>query len=170
MLLKYSKQNFLTPLLFLFLMFLFLMTKVDIFVGKTPIDYVLGTSGILLFDYLAKIDLTAFFIGIGPGIFNKSFYYLPENFISDVGIFRVFVENGIIGAIPFFIFLGLLAYKSILLCMRGSQFYFLLILLGVYLLLIHGNTTSLPPFYVLFAAVSAGILVAYDNQFPRLSK
>jgi hypothetical protein len=164
--LKYIRRSFFIPLL-LSSIFLFLMTQMNVFVGSTPLNYVLGTSGGLIVDYLAKIDLTAFAIGIGPGIFNKSFYYLPENFISDVGIMRVFVESGIVGAVPFFIFLGLLAYKAIALCMKEIQFSFLLILLGVFLLLNHGNSTTLPPFYVLFAAISAGILVAYKNQFPR---
>lgn len=164
---KYIRRGFFIPLL-LSSIFLFLMTQMNVFVGITPLNYILGSSGSLIVNYLENIDLTAFAIGIGPGIFNKSFYHLPENFISDVGIFRVFVENGAVGAAPFFLFLGLLVYKAILLCVKEIQFSFLLVLLGVYLLLIHGNSTSLPPFYVLFAAVAASILVAYKNQFPKL--
>ncbi|MBU3606134.1 hypothetical protein IEN92_05140 [Polynucleobacter sp. MWH-Creno-3A4] len=151
----------------LFLIFLFFMSEVNLFVDKSPLDYIMSSSVNLMADYFNAIDMQKFLVGVGPGIFNKHFYNLPTNFISDVGIFRIFIESGILGSAPFFLFLGMLVYKAILICLKDSQYYFLLLLLGVFMLLIHGNTTSLPPFYILFAAVAAGILSLYNTKYPR---
>ncbi len=163
--LKFLRAKYFIFFIILFVTFLFFMSQVNLFVGKSPLDYVMSSSVKLMADYFNVIDMQKFLVGVGPGIFNKHFYNLPTNFISDVGIFRIFVESGILGSAPFFLFLGMLVYKVILISLKDSQYFFLLLLLGVFLLLIHGNTTSLPPFYILFAAVSAGILSTYNKYF-----
>jgi hypothetical protein len=164
--LKFLRAKYFIIFAILFLTFLFLMSEVNLFVGKSPLDYVMSSSVKLMADYFNVIDMQKFLVGVGPGIFNKHFYNLPTNFISDVGIFRIFIESGILGSAPFFLFLGMLVYKALLISLKDSQYFFLLLLLGVFLLLIHGNTTTLPPFYTLFAAVAAGILSTY-NKYSR---
>jgi hypothetical protein len=134
-----------------------------LFIDKSPFDYVMESSIGGFIEYINSVGWLEILFGSGPRIVAQGYEFLPEFFAVDVGIFRVFVEAGILIFLIFFIFLGYAFYKAYTL-QKVNGYYNgkpLLILLIIFISMVHANMTILPPFYTLFAAVVAGIWVEH---------
>jgi hypothetical protein len=114
-----------------------------------------------IFFYLAKLELLNILFGFGPIISSNKFMYFPENFIVDVGIFRVFFENGLFIFIIFAIILFYILKNNFWLVINFPSIYnrSLLIILLVLLSTVHSNWVLTPPFMVLFTVIVSGIIV-----------
>ena len=149
---------------FVFIILFFLLTT-ELFIDKSPLDYVSDSSISGLLIYINSIDLTAFLIGSGPRLVSQGYEFVPELFVTDVGIFRVFVETGLVN---FILFLGLLfvVLRRGLVVLNAPAGYNVkpfLILFLLFISLLHANMSALPPFFPLFSAIVAGIFCAYSG-------
>lgn len=113
------------------------------------------------------MTFTEILFGNGMPINMGNYIYEPEKNISDVGIFRVFVETGIINFVIFFYFLLRLFKKLLRINPDFSSDYHnvLLILFILFISLPHTNITFLPPFYPLFIIVISSILYEHKSKF-----
>lgn len=137
---------------------IFLLTSTSV-MGISPVDYFMDTALVGLVKHTFTLDFWEVMFGVGPRLTSAGFEFIPDKFIIDVGIFRVFVESGIIA---FILFLMLLI-KIFVLGFRASydgnvsavRPY--LAIFVVFILLVHANMTALPPFYPLFCIACLGI-------------
>ncbi len=130
----------------------------------SPYEYF---SEFVLYDflnYLNNLSLLDFIFGQGPRITAVGFNYLPEVFLVDVGIFRVFLESGIVSFLIFIYILIIIAIRGFVsVRQKNAQTKkFLLIFLTI-IFLIHGNYTIIPPFYLLFVLSSSYILNFWND-------
>ena len=139
-----------------------LLSSVVFLTGQTPFDYAKSTSFAGLVTYINSMDVLMFLFGIGPRLTSEGFVFISSFFVIDIGIFRVFLEAGIFN---FYLFIwilyrplkrGFIALKDR--SRNSTQFIWFFILFLTFLLLVHANMTSLPPFFPLFSACVAGIL------------
>jgi hypothetical protein len=162
------QKNFLKyVLLIVICLLLFTVSFIEISAASYFVDFIFYE----LIHYLSKLDFLEIFFGVGPRITSSGFYFLPEKFIIDVGIFRVFVESGIFA---FIVFLVILVY-FFLRGYRASRYKDItevrpyLAIFIVFMLSVHANMALLPPFYPLFCAVCLGMLSRAEQKKPRQS-
>jgi hypothetical protein len=134
--------------------------------GISPAEYFIESSLSEFIKFVSKLNFLELMFGVGPRLTSTGFEFIPENFIIDVGVFRVFVESG---AIVFLVFIAIL----LIVLYRGfsvSYYYdepsvrpYVAIFL-VFIGLVHANMTALPPFYPLFCAACSGML------YPRADR
>lgn len=152
-----------------------LVLNASVFLSESLFDYFYNTAVAHFIEFLGRMDFFSFLIGVGPRIASAGFEFVPENFVIDVGVLRVFVEFGVLSFLIFFAFLVSVFKSGVAVSLRfdvdGGKSYFFLFM--VYVSMVHANMTSLPPFFPLFAAVVTGILVTNSyckkNNFKILS-
>lgn len=125
-------------------------------------EYLKETSLAAFYNYLLNSSYTDYLFGKGPRIVSDGYNFIPDDFIIDIGIFRVFIESGIFTFL-FFLFFNYLVFKTALKILHKdkitspSSITIYMTIFILFMLLIHGNMTILPPFYPLYAAAVAGI-------------
>jgi hypothetical protein len=148
---------------FIFFLCILVGANMTLFVSGTVFDYVYITSMMGFASYLANLDLWAVLFGSGPRFTSSGFEFVPDNFVIDVGVLRVFVETGAVSFIIFSLFIISILRKGFVVGgksdVHGGRVYFFLFL--IFLLMVHANMTALPPFFPLFSVVVAGIVRAY---------
>ena len=135
----------------------------------SPIEYFKETSLSGFIIYLQNADPIDYLIGIGPRLVSQGFEFVPEGFIIDAGILRVFIETGIITFMLFLYFNYMvlrLAIKN--LSSSRSEIKIYLSILILFLVLVHGNITILPPFYPIYCLAVAGIISISTNNKKSL--
>jgi hypothetical protein len=143
----------------------FLLTGISV-MGMSPIDYIMETSIASFVRHTIALNIWEVMLGIGPKITSAGYEFKPDNFVGDVGIFRVFVESGIITFILFLMLLIQIFYRGF-----STSYYdnvsavrpYLAIFI-VFILLIHANMTALPPFYPLFCIACLGMSQIPDRK------
>jgi hypothetical protein len=148
--------------LFFFIMISYLiLSEFSLFGQISALNYLSSIVLNEIFFYLAKLELLNILFGFGPIISSNKFMYFPENFIVDVGIFRVFFENGLFIFIIFAIILFYILKNNFWLVINFPSIYnrSLLIILLVLLSTVHSNWVLTPPFMVLFTVIVSGIIV-----------
>ena len=134
-----------------------------------PVFIILGSSTIFLvsegispLEYLnvvfGKISIDSdWILGKGPVIFSGDFQLIPDNYTTDVGIFRIMQESGIINMLIVLTFIYLAISKALKkIRTDDSQVSLIfLVLFSLCLTSIHTNYIIVPPFSILFA-ISAG--------------
>jgi hypothetical protein len=178
-----SSVSIITPLLVLFILFFLFKFKI---VYKTLLIIIIILISIIALNYynfnpfvyfidvflvgyigfFKSISLFDFIFGVGPRITTVGFNYINENkFLIDIGIFRVFVESGIINFLIFIMFLSSFFIKSLKILnnnfSKNSLIYILIFF--TFCLLVHANFSLLPPFYPLFGLSIVGILINYNK-------
>ena len=140
-----------------------ILTNLSLYGERSGFEYLNSSILYALSNHFAKIDISAFLFGSGPIIDSNRYKFFPENFVIDVGILRVFLENGLL---IFIFFASILIYfliKNYRLAIKfpsnfnRSLLYILLVLLSM----VHSNWFITPPFMVIYAIVISGILVQY---------
>ncbi len=161
-LLKYKKYFKILLVPFIFISFLFL-TNVSLHGQESGYKYFESSILTALYNHFKNIELVNVFFGSGPIIDSNKFKYFPENFIIDVGIFRVLLENGLLIFVFFAAILFYFLKKNYLLVINLPSNYnrSLLFILLVLSSMVHSNWLITPPFMVVFAMVISGILVQY---------
>ena len=168
-LIKFKKYFKILVLVFTIISF-FVLTNLNVMGEKSAYDYL--SSSILkgLLNHFAKIDISNFLFGSGPIIDSNKYKYFPENFVIDVGILRVFLENGLLVFVLFALILIYFLKKSYWLAINlpsnfnKSLLYMLLVLLS----LVHSNWFITPPFMIMYAIVISSIIVQY--KLMKLTK
>lgn len=148
-----------------------------VLVGAIGYGFVETIDSMSLFSYISWIaknavendsygewSLINMMFGIGPAIFSRGYEHLPEGYLVDIGLFRVFEETGILNFSLFLVFL-LKVFQSGMYVFGKSNSLSLVFFLPFVTLsvLIHQNFSIGPPFYVLFAVAVAGILTDYER-------
>ena len=164
-----KKNNYFLSIIFslFFIIFIFFMLTTNFFLNQSVLSYI-GSS--YLYSYLSFFSNLTFIeilFGNGMPINMYNFYYVPEKFISDVGIGRVFTETGIINFFIFFYFLIVLFKKIISINPNFSTNYYnsLFMLFSLFILLPHTNILFTAPFYPTFIIVMSSILYEYKLKF-----
>lgn len=142
---------------------LFYLFSSKIFIDSSLLEYGGDTSVAGFFNYFQSIDMLGFLFGSGPRFTSIGYEFVPSLFVVDSGIFRVFIETGILNFSIYLVFLIMVFKKGTLIFGKsdihnGRQFFFLFL---VFIFLTHANMTALPPFFPLFSAVVAGIFQAH---------
>jgi hypothetical protein len=139
-----------------------------------PIFFIISTSALIsidgdlrLLDYIISIYFgktnfidIGWILGKGPILFSSGFELRPENYMIDVGIFRVMQESGIINMLILLAFI----YKVISITIYDFKLNKskLIILFSVLFILtlssVHTNFMIYPPFNILFAICTAWLL------------
>ena len=152
---------------FLILMFILISIAAYTFYEFNPFAYFINVFLVGYIGFFESLTFIDILFGVGPRITTVGFNYLNENktFLIDVGIFRVFVETGIINFLIFFTFLISILKKSITILKNRFSIYSskYIIIFITFCLLVHANFSILPPFYPLFAISVAGILDSYHK-------
>lgn len=161
-LIKYKKY-FKILLITLAIISFLILTNLSMYGERSGYEYLNSSILNALTNHFAKIDISAFLFGSGPIIDSNRYKYFPENFVIDVGILRVFLENGFL---VFVFFASILIYflkKNYWLAINLPSNYnrSLLFILLVLLSMVHSNWFITPPFMIIFAAVTSGIVVQY---------
>jgi hypothetical protein len=160
-------KKYLLVLLAILLAILFMFSATS-YVGS-PIEYFKETSLSGFIIYLQDADPIDYLIGIGPRLVSQGFEFVPEGFVIDAGILRVFIETGIITFMLFLYFNYLvlrLAIKNFSSSRKELNIYLSIFIL--FLVLIHGNITILPPFYPIYCLAVAGIISLSINNKKSL--
>jgi len=160
-------KKYLLVLLAILLAILFMFSATSS-VGS-PIEYFKETSLSGFIIYLQDADPIDYLIGIGPRLVSQGFEFVPEGFVIDAGILRVFIETGIITFMLFLYFNYLvlrLAIKNFSSSRKELNIYLSIFIL--FLILIHGNITILPPFYPIYCLAVAGIISLSINNKKSL--
>jgi len=143
----------------------FLLTSISI-MGLSPIDYFMETSAGGIVKHSFTLDFWEVMFGVGPRLTSAGFEFIPDKFIIDAGIFRVFVESGIIACILFLMLLIKIFNRGF----RASYYRNVsavrpyLAIFVVFILLVHANMTALPPFYPLFCIACLGMSQMLDRE------
>ena len=161
-LIKYKKYFKILMIVLIIISFL-ILTNLGLYGERSGFEYLNSSIVYALSKHFAKIDISAFLFGSGPIVDSNRYKFFPENFVIDVGILRVFLENGLL---IFIFFASILIYfliKNYRLAIKfpsnfnRSLLYILLVLLSM----VHSNWFITPPFMVIYAIVISGILVQY---------
>lgn len=169
-LLKY--KNFFKISIISFILVSFLVfTNLSLFGEKSGYDYLNSTILKALSEHFTKIDASAILFGSGPIIFSNRFKYFPENFIVDVGILRVFLENGLLIFVIFAAILFYLIKMNYWLAVNLPSNYnrSLLYIFLVLISLVHSNWFITPPFMIIFIIIISGIVVQYKLSKMNLN-
>jgi len=116
-------------------------------------------------DNYSFLDLD-WILGKGPILFSSGFNLIPENYIIDVGIFRVMQESGIINMLILITFI----YKIITVCLNDIKLnkskitVLFSVLFTLLVCSVHTNFIIYPPYNILFALCSAWILSKDQNK------
>jgi hypothetical protein len=155
-------------ILFCFILFYFLLNA-NFFLQQNVVEYIMGSYLNSYLNFFLNLTFKEILFGSGMPINTLNYLYVPEKFISDVGIVRVFTETGIINFTVFFYLLLRLLKKLIEINPNCSSNYYnvLMVLLILFILLPHTNTTFLPPFYPLFIIVISSILHEHKLKFSN---
>jgi hypothetical protein len=157
---------------FILFLSIFILANMTLFVSGTVFDYVYSTSMIGFASYLVNLNFWSILFGSGPRFTSSGFEFVPDNFIIDVGVFRIFVETGAISFIIFLFFLTSIFRKGFNVGLKsdayGGRVFFFLFL--IFVLMVHANMTALPPFYPLFAVVVGGIVRAYCLKIDKSAR
>lgn len=125
--------------------------------------YAYFTSAILpnLSESVHAMTPSMFIFGMGPRLTAKNFASPPVNLSGDIGIFRIFVESGILNFLLFTIIILLIMRRGVasLRQERGMETLPFLLVVAVMASQVHTNMTAVPPFYPLFAVGAAGVFV-----------
>lgn len=142
----------------------FLLSKSEIFIGETPLGYLANSSIVGFLKFISELSITQILFGVGPRIVSEGYLFVPNLFIIDVGLFRVFVETGILNFLLFLIFILIVFWRGFVCLVSSSSVYvkpYFYIFL-VFILLVHANVAMLPPFFPLFTVAVAGIFCAFS--------
>ena len=154
---------------FIFLFCMLILGNLTLFVSDSIFNYVYSTTILGFSSYLLSIDLWTFLFGSGPRFTSSGFEFVPNNFIIDVGVLRVFIETGALNFIIFSLFIISILRKGFFvggkLDAQGGRVFFFIFL--VFLLMVHANMTAIPPFFPLFSVVVAGIVRAYYYKIEK---
>lgn len=148
------------------ILFFIYILNLDLFMNKSTYEYFSETSFSGFLDFTNSINIVNILIGVGPRVIADGFYFVPENFIIDVGILRVFVETGIINFLVFLIILFIILIKGIYNLKYSSDVYskYSVLLFLTFILTVHANMTAFPPFYPLYVSVVGLIINSYKNK------
>ena len=143
----------------------FLLTRISV-VDLSPIDYFMETSAGGIVKHSLMLNFLEVMFGVGPRLTSAGFEFIPDKFIIDAGIFRVFVESGIIAFALFLMLLMQILYSGF----SASYYenvsevrpYFAIFI--VFILSVHANMTALPPFYPLFCIACLGMSQRLDRR------
>lgn len=143
----------------------YLITRISV-MEKSPIDYFMETSAGNFVKHSFMLDFWEVMFGVGPRLTSAGFEFIPDKFIIDVGIFRVFVESGIIAFILFLILLIQIFNRGFSASYYGniSAVRPYLAIFVVFILSVHANMTALPPFYPLFCIACLGMSQRLDQR------
>jgi hypothetical protein len=159
------RYKFFKPSILILIIFfvIFFITKFNIFLEYSPYAYFLSTIVNATLNHFANVELINIFFGSGPIIDSLMFEYFPKNYIIDVGIFRVAIENGIFIFIFFLAILFYILNKAFWLVINfPSNFNLsLLFILLVSLSIVHSNAFFTYPFFILLVIAVSGIIVQY---------
>jgi len=155
--------------------FLFLLPVVfslPLFFETSAIEYFENTVVKDLIRYFNKIEIEAVLFGSGPRFTSKGYEFQPINFVVDVGVVRVFVEFGLIAFIPFAYFILVVLTGRFRIpnknYIKDYNFFFGFFLL--FLVSIHANMTSLPPFFPLFAIIVGGLIPSHRVALDKWTR
>lgn len=155
-----------------FLCLLQLLVSVPLFFDTSAIDYFSSSIGTGFIEYLNVIKVEAILFGSGPRFTSMGYEFQPDNFIIDAGFVRVFVEFGLVAFLPFSCFIFSLLAKRFFypndLYLKSYDFFFGFCLL--FLVCVHANMTSLPPFYPLFSIIVGGLIPTDRVELNRRSR
>lgn len=143
----------------MFVVALFLLQSQMIF-EISPLDYFFESIVYSLASLFHQNLLFNWLIGLGPTLNVAGFMMRPENHITDVGVFKVMQESGIINMLFVLLFI-FYTYRRIYFFLKfdmSKQRIVCAILFSICLTVIHVNTISQPPFNVLFVLAVAGSL------------
>jgi hypothetical protein len=157
----FKNKNFLTKIAVLFL--IFFMLNYNFILNLSVVEYALNFHLKFYINYFTHINLREFLIGAGTPINMGSYLYQPTRYISDIGILRVFTENGIVTFLVLLFFIIRIFRKILHLYSNFDSRYYdvLFILFLLFMLLPHTKTIILPPFYTIFMIVIFGIMHEY---------
>ena len=147
---------------FIFVIFLYFAITEN-FLNNTSVNQYFQTYFLKGFiTYISQSNFFNILLGVGPIITSKGYEFTPDTFyIIDAGIFRVFVETGILNFILFVYILYIILKKLFFFSNNFNKNYYkiYLIIFFVMITLPHGNITNTPPFNLLFIAVITGIII-----------
>ena len=110
-------------------------------------------------------SIISFLGGNGPKFTTSAYAYVGGSSATDVGIFRILFEQGVVSFV-FFIVIISIVLRQFFWAVRNEllidKFPFILILCTM-LFSVHTNMTITPPFYPLFALGVVGILLKGNN-------
>lgn len=138
----------------------FLLLSSSLF-GRSAYTYF---ASVILSNLAESVDVmtpSMFLFGMGPRLTARNFASAPTNLSGDIGIFRIFVESGILSFLLFTMIILLIMRRGIgtLRQEQGMDTLPFLLVVAVMVSQVHTNMTALPPFYPLFAVGAAGVLV-----------
>ena len=153
---------------FSFIIMFLIIIKASFFGASSPLEYFSTNIFTGIYNYFSEISVLSLLFGSGPVIASNRFTFLPDSFLLDIGIFRVFTETGVINFILFFSILIHLFKKLLWLQIYYYSNYnaSLFVIFCSLLTMVHGNMVIFPPFYPLFVAVTAGILTEHKLKHP----
>jgi hypothetical protein len=162
--LSFNKKYFKLVFPFLFICILYIL-NLELFINKSIMVYFYETSLSEFVAFFGSMSLTNLLFGVGPRIIANGYYFIPENFIVDVGIFRVFIETGVFNFLLFLSTLFIVFHRCfyILKHTDGVAFYFVIFLFLIFISLVHANFTAFPPFFPLYVAIVAVIFDTFKN-------
>ena len=142
---------------------IFYLIQLDYLDNRSITDYFLESIASHFLSYLESISVMSLLFGIGPRIIASGYYFVPDNFLVDIGLLRVFLETGIINFSLFIFGLLVVLKKSFVVLTSASEgsVHYAVFLLLTLLALVHANMTAFSPFFPIYVAVVA---VIFDNS------
>jgi hypothetical protein len=128
--------------------------------GVAPLTYFADSVGESFATLYQQNLLLDWLIGIGPTLTVAGYTIRPTNYITDVGIFKVMQESGIINMLFVILFL-IFTYKRIFYSLKtemSKQRIACAIILSTCLTAVHANSIIQVPINILFALAIAGSL------------
>ena len=157
-------KSFLSKYFFIIILLYFvtILFNSALFTDDSLLDYFTDSIVAVSLKYFNNLDYFSFLFGVGPRITSSGFEFLPQgDFVIDVGIFRVFIETGLLNFIIFLIpilFVIINGYKN-LKKINNNIILLFLVLFYTTIFMVHANFSILPPFYPLFSLSVAGLLI-----------
>jgi hypothetical protein len=157
--LKIKIKN-ITMVLVLTIILSYIALNLSIFLKDNPLQYFRETILDSILNHASNINSWRIIFGAGPAVNSSGYEYVPSNAITDIGIFRLLDEYGLIIFSAFIILLvsyvkyGITENKEINKIKVIPSVY----IFWVFLFMVHGNISLQPPFYGLFAACVAGMI------------
>jgi len=167
----YKKISFIASGLIILVATFFLLTSQSFF-GISPITYFNESILESISSLFHKGLLLDWLFGIGPAMYVAGYEIQPDNYITDVGLFKVMQESGIINMLFVIIFIYFTYSRSLyaLKIQFSKQRIVCAIILSTCLTSVHINCILQVPFNILFAIAVAGSLAPISEEKSSLTK
>lgn len=163
----YIKKYFFFKLLIVIALIYYLTISIDL-AGTSAYNYYKEYVIENLYGTIMSSTNITFLLGNGPRLATTGYDYVVGGYTSDIGIFRILLEQGIINFTIFIVIIFMTLKKYFTAGKKAflvNNFPFILIII-IMLFSIHTIMTFTPPFYPLFALSMAGIYL--KNKKSRI--